>query len=293
MFSASSVADLMTGVRGLTPGQEEYLKELRMREAGEFLSKAGKPLGLSPKMKEDLADLKVKETGEGFTMTETAKKKVEAQWLKNNYGYRNVVITYPMLKGLLVEQDCFALVQEVIGGEFRRKNRERFFSECGLLSGEPDDILPKDKVVEDVKASFDLRTFFEVRDFDLKYYGQGQAYLYLTGMDKFRLIYCIVDTPQEILMELEKKYFFMFGCDDDNPHYQEAAEQLRLNHVVSHRIPAEERVKVFEMDRDEEYIEEMIWRMKNAKPYYDSLKLNDLPEGRGMVQRVNVKNTEG
>ncbi len=101
----------------------------------------------SPKLKAD------KKAG---LLSETAKTFVESIWLENMFEYRKEVITDEIYKGLIVEQDAMVLVQSVLGGEFRKKYRHNL--ENDYLTGHPDIVLSD--CVEDVKSSYDVRTFF-------------------------------------------------------------------------------------------------------------------------------------
>ncbi len=92
----------------------------------------------------------------GETLSQTAKSLVQAMWLQNNYGYYEHIDNEYMDKGLKMEQDSMELVQAVLGGQFRIKNRERLQND--YLIGTPDIILPD--CIEDIKTSWSLRTFF-------------------------------------------------------------------------------------------------------------------------------------
>ena len=60
-----------------------------------------------------MTEPKLKADKEAGLLSETTKTYIREIWLKNEYGYDEVVITDAMLKGLLCEQDAMQLVQDV------------------------------------------------------------------------------------------------------------------------------------------------------------------------------------
>ena len=200
-------------------------------------------------------------------LSETAKSYIEEIWLQNKFGYKEEVMTDEMLKGLICEQDSMELVQKVLGGNFRVKNRENFKNK--YVTGTPDIILAD--TVEDLKTSFTVKTFFNA-ELNSLYYWQGQVYMELTGRKNFRLIYCLVSTPEEIVLDLEKRVYYKFSCDEENPHYKTWIEQIRKNHTFD-AIPAEKRIKVIEFAYNPYDIEKMYRKIDKAREYYKTLTL--------------------
>jgi hypothetical protein len=204
---------------------------------------------------------------EAGNLSETSKTFVEDMFLKNEYGYEEPVLTDEMLKGLLCEQDSLRLVQSVLGGEFRIKNKEYF--ENDFICGTPDIILKSSDYVEDVKTSFTIKTFFRSELLPV-YYWQAQCYMALTGKKNYRLIYCLVNTPQEIVTELKKRIYFRYGCEEENNDYQNASMQIEKNHNYEH-IAKEKRIRVFDFPFEKDKIELLYKKVENARIYYNSL----------------------
>lgn len=220
-----------------------------------------------------MTEPKTKADKEAGLLGETAKTFIESIWLFNNYGYKEDVVTDEMMKGHLCEQDSMALAQEVLGGEFRTKNTERFTNEYS--SGHPDIILKKEDFLEDLKTSYNLRTFFEAKyKQGSLYWWQGQCYMWLTGKRNYRLIYCLVPTPDEYIVEQKKRFYFKFNCDETNQDYIDISMQIDKNNDLIKEIPANERVKVFEFPYDAEAIEKFKVQYEKALNYYNTLKLN-------------------
>lgn len=208
-----------------------------------------------------------KEAGE---LGDTAKTLMREIWLKNMFGYSEDVFTKQMLKGHLCEQDSIGLVQQVLGGEFRIKNTEPYQNE--YTSGHPDIVLKKEDFVEDTKTSYNLRTFLEA-DLDKGYEWQGQMYMWLTGKRNFRLIYCLVPTPDEIIREEKKSFWYKFGCDETNQNYIDISMQIDHNNDIIKNIAPEKRIKVFEFSYSEEKTEKFIAQYAKAMNYYKTLEL--------------------
>ena len=280
LFRASAAGNLMVGGNQITEKQLSRLKYLKDRHS-EYVSYkrkvdagAGQDIPkvrpLTEKMKKEMSDLQIAKDAP-FELGETAKTYVESVWLRKEYGYEEPVVTPQMLKGHLVEQDAIGLVSKVWKmQEFRTKNRKRFTND--YFSGCPDVVTKSANVVEDVKSCWTLRTYFEIRKVNPLYYGQGQVYMDLTGKRKFRLHYCLVETPEELIKDQELKYFYKYGADPENPHYQEVCEMLRKNNDFK-GIPVQDRVKTFEFDYDEAYIKELKSRVEVARNYYSTLTL--------------------
>lgn len=211
--------------------------------------------------------IKAREAGE---LSETTKTFIKELWLREEYNYDAPVSTPQMLKGLLCEQDSFDLVtRQIPVDEFRVKNEEWFKDD--MFSGTPDCIL-KSGVVEDIKTSWTLKTFLD-SELEKSYYTQLQVYMHLTGCKKARLIYCLVDTPEEIVRDQTMKFFWKYGADEDNPHYQEAERKIYHMHKVSDKILENKRVKYFEFDYDVDHIELLKGEVEKAWKFYNTLEL--------------------
>lgn len=231
-------------------------------------SEAGK-LMTEPKLKSD------KEAG---NLSQTTKTFIKELFLKNEYGFEEPVMTDEMMKGLLCEQDSLALVQAVLKGEFRLKNDKNFTNE--YFTGTPDIILQKEDFIEDVKTSWNIKTFFnagdpesdEERKISKMYYYQALVYMALCQKKNYRLVYCLVNTPDELVQEQIKRFYFKFGCDEQNPNYQKASEQIMRNHNFDD-IPLEKRIKIFTFPFDNNEYLRMIEQAIKARQYYSTLHL--------------------
>lgn len=206
-----------------------------------------------------------KEKGE---LSETAKAYVKKVFLRNTYGYKEVVLTDGMLKGNEVEQAIIDMAQKKLGGELRITYKKLIQND--FVKGIPD-IYTK-SFIEDTKASENLKTFMDA-DFSPLYYGQAQSYMWITNVKKFRLIYGLVKTPQRIIDSQILRYYYKFDCNEDDPNYIKICNQIEHNNNVIDTIPIDKRLKIFETDYDSEYIEKLERKIIKAREYYDTLSL--------------------
>jgi len=260
-FSAHSVGNLLVGGNAMTDRQRERL--------GELLSRKNDPVAksLTAKMEQELEELIAKRDSQ-FKFGSTALSYIRDCWLRNEYAYDEPLVTNEMLKGLICEDEAIGVLTRQVPGPFRVKNEQQYENEW--FTGTPDVLT--DDYVEDVKCSWTLRTFVEVEHPSALYYAQGQVYMELTGRDNFRLCHVLVPTPAEIVLEEQKRFYFRFNCDEENPHYLECYRKIEAMHDVS-RIPEEQRIKVFEIERNDVYLMKLHKRVEQAREIYDMLTL--------------------
>lgn len=259
---ASAAGLLLPGGGGISAKQLERLSELKTRNNGR-----GKPL--TSNMEAELADLITKRDMPP-QLGQTGKSYVEKLWLKIKYGYDEPVVTEELIKGDMCEQEGMDIVSVLWPGEFRKKN-DTFFQD-DHFTGVPDTLLEKEDVVEDTKSAWTVKTFFGKTEVDPIYFAQGQVYMHLTGRKKFRVHYCLVNTPAELVHNEQKRFFWKYGGDENNQKFKKAAEQIARNHNVDH-IPLAERVKTFEFEYDPTFIAELQSKVILARAYYNTIEL--------------------
>ena len=148
------------------------------------------------------------------------------------------------------------MVASELGYGSLAKNEESF--ENDFLTGTPDAIL-EDHII-DVKNSWDCFTFplFFNNVPNKAYYWQAQGYLALTGLDYYKLIYTLMDTPDELI---EKEYF------NSNLDYDAFAKQYKYS-----SIDPKYRIKVFEIERADYDIDLIYNRVVECREYL--IKIN-------------------
>lgn len=261
-FRASSVGKLLVGGNQITDTQRERLQSLLDRQNDPYL----KPL--TAKMQAELDDLIGKRDAD-FEFGATAMSYIRDCWLRNEFGYDEPVVTNEMIKGLMCEDEAIGVVTRQVPGPWRVKNEDQYNNDW--FSGTPDIVL--DDAVEDVKCSWTIKTFFDVKYPSAIYYAQGQVYMDLTGRDTFRLCHVLLDTPEEIVVEEQKRFYFRFNCTEDDPNYLECYRKVEAMHTASRMLPEGQRIKVSEFHRDDMYLAKLRKRVELARKVYASLTL--------------------
>lgn len=175
-------------------------------------------------------------------------------------------------KGKLAEKDSIALCSLLDNRQYS-KNTHRLTNE--YLTGEPDIIHiindGTDLYIIDVKTSWDIETFMGPIGEDLTalYWWQLQAYFAITGASSGEVSYCLVDTPESIL--LKEKYYLaerMNAAIDTStdPEYL-AAERDLINNMTFGDMPEKDRRIKFLVERDDEAIAKMYKRIDKAREY--------------------------
>ncbi len=176
------------------------------------------------------------------TLSETAKSYIKQLAKENYYQYKTTIETKQMRKGIDCESDSIELLNTVMLTNLK-KNETR--ETRGHLTGECDLII-NDTII-DIKTSWSLETFpaFEEDGDDKGYEWQLRGYMHLYDKPKAKLIYCMIDTPNELLTEWDN---------------------LSI-HRVSH-IEPEKRITMVEYERDDVLEDMMKERLHHASELY-------------------------
>ena len=202
-----------------------------------------------------IQDFKIRASASGQIMTnprsknellsETTKTYV-FDWLKESiYGYRKELNNKYVTKGLELEDEAIDKAIELLDLPFTLKNEQ--FYEDEYFTGTPDLII-KDTVY-DIKCSWDCYTFplFDTEIPTKNYYYQLQVYMHLLGLKKAKLVYVLLNTPENLssweqpkdYSELDKKY----------------------------------RIKTFDVEYSEEVIEDLKQRVTNIREFIKTIKI--------------------
>jgi len=165
------------------------------------------------------------------------------EWTKEQiYGVRKSIKSKYLDKGNQVEDAAIDYASAEKGWLFAEKNEEYFEDE--FFCGTPDVILD-DKII-DIKSSWDCFSFplFFNGIPNKDYYYQLQTYMYLTGKTKAQLVYVLMNTPEELTFEES------FDYTEINSKY---------------------RIKIFDIDYDEDVIEELKNKVIESREYIKTL----------------------
>jgi len=167
------------------------------------------------------------------------------KWLKEQiYGRQEFNGNKYTEKGLQMEDEAIDYLS-AIEGQFYLKNESKFQDK--FITGTPD-IIAGDTII-DIKCSWDEWTFplFEDEIPTEGYYYQLQAYMYLTKRKKAKLVYCLMDTPEDLV-----------NMWTDVPCSYEG-------------LDSKYRIKTFDVEYDEAVIKQIIERVKECREYINEL----------------------
>lgn len=166
-------------------------------------------------------------------------------WLKERiYGHKKEINNKYVNKGLMLEDEAIDTAIELLDLQFVLKNEQSF--ENDWFIGTPDLIFENELI--DVKCSWDCYTFplFEKEIPTKDYYYQLQVYMALTGKRKARLVYVLLDTPQELSFEpietnykaMDKKYRIKTYDVEYNDEVIEELKQrvLTINKLINEQF---------------------------------------------------------
>lgn len=142
------------------------------------------------------------------TLSETTKTYLKDWAVSEIYGYQKEIKSKYITKGLTKEDEAIDKAIEWLDLDFVLKN-EKYF-EDDYFCGTPD-LITDDEVI-DIKNSWDCWTFplFDNEIKNKDYFTQLQVYMHLTGKKRARLVYVLLNTPEEMHWEQQLKY-------DDKP----------------------------------------------------------------------------
>lgn len=182
-------------------------------------------------------------------------------WIEATTGRRKDISSKYLYKGIAVEDD--AILQLALQDEsFHTKNEKRYENEW--FTGTPD-IITDTKVI-DIKSSWDIFTFTEAKlsPINQNYYLQLQVYMDLVGRDEAELVYCLLNSPDEVYNNEVRKAEWVTGMQV--PLTDEKLRQIHLNHHYDD-LPYESRFKRFSIQRDQEVIDAIKSRVEQCRKF--------------------------
>ena len=177
-------------------------------------------------------------------LSETTKSYVY-DWLKEGiFGVKKQLNNKYLSKGLQLEDAAIDKAIEVLDLPFAIKNEEYFEDE--FFCGTPDLIV--NDTVYDIKCSWDCFTFplFENEIPTKGYYYQLQVYMHLLGLKKAKLVYVLLNTPEDV------------------PTWEERHDYSNVDDKY--------KVKTYEIEYNEEVILDLQNRVKNIREFINQIK---------------------
>ena len=197
-------------------------------------------------------------------LSQTAKTHLKQVYIREKYGRSKDIQTKAMTKGLECEDDSIFMLSK-FQGELYQKNEERFTND--YITGLPD-IITTDTII-DVKTCQDIWTFHDKVGEPLPdlYYAQIQAYLWLTGLTKGQISYCLTDATPQMVMD-EQLYAFRKGnyVTELSPEYIQKCQEIEKSMTYGD-IPLSERIWTVLVQKDQDFIEKIPQKVEKARQY--------------------------
>lgn len=183
-------------------------------------------------------------------------------WVKEQlYGRKKSFTSKYTDKGIQAESDSIELAASHYNWGLVFKNTQIFSNK--FMTGTPDVIL-SDRVV-DLKNSWDCFTFPLFTEPDKDYWWQLQGYMALTGKDRASLVYCLSDTPDDII-DRELSFLISNNQGLTEQEYNDAVAHYKYSH-----IPAKFRLVKFDFTRDDPAIQRIESRVLACREYIKKL----------------------
>lgn len=267
-FRASSLGKIMTGVDyGLTDNQAKQLSELKAKqEAGKITDKQLVTLGKLIEKRDAKPEL-----------SSTVKTYLQQLHKEEVFGKKKEIRSKYLDKGIQCEELSISLYSSVTG-QFIVNNKTR--KENDFLTGECDN---SQKIIREFKSSWELETFpmYETEIPNNDYWWQCQAYMEIWNMDKSELIYCLVDTPDGLVIREIYSMENRLGYSETGLP-QKFEDEIR-NNMSFEDIPEELRVKIFPIERDSDSMRKSEHQIELCREYLNELSI-------GIGDKLNTTN---
>lgn len=219
--------------------------------------------------------LKIRASQLGKIMTEsktksdplgaTCRSALRDIWLKEKYGRERDFTSAMIEKGNKNENEGITMLSKV-RRKFLAKNTQFFQND--YFTGTPDIIEWDDEIVDDIKVSWNLFTFFDA-EITKDYLWQGRAYMELTGCKMFNLVYVLTDTPEKLIEQEVNKILYKSA---DTSMFEDIKEAVRKQMTFG-LIPLEDRIKIFHIKHDPEMIQKAKDKIDLCRKEYEKFKL--------------------
>ena len=177
-------------------------------------------------------------------LSETTKSYIKEWLIEQIYGFRKEIKSKYIDNGNKLEDTAIDKAIEWLDLDFVMKNEDSF--EDDFFTGTPD-IITNDEIL-DTKCSWDAYSFplFDKELPNKDYFYQMQVYMHLTGKKKARVVYVLLNTPEELTWEEKHDYSNM-----DKKY----------------------RIKDFVVEYDAEIIATLQEKVKEARKYIETINL--------------------
>ena len=273
-FRCSSLGRIMVDPKGKSNKQkyEEALASYKKKNA-EYSDLKNKDTKTAQNLYQSIEKLKIKtdelqKVKDIVNLSDSCKTHLADIHTATKYNRHEDIKSKYLEKGLQCEEDAIDQYC-LIRGVYREKNKDRRNNE--FIEGELD--IYDDDEVTDFKVNWSIFQFGRVvsKPINPLYHWQLDGYMWLWNRNKGKLVYSLLNTPEFLLKQEEKKLLYEMPTQ---ALYDEAVIELRRNHIYDD-IPLEEKERIFHVERSEERIERIKQRVIECRKY-----LNDIETGK-------------
>jgi hypothetical protein len=199
-------------------------------------------------------------------LSKGAKSFITELYLEREFGIKQEINSKYLDKGKEVEDASIELTRILLEKDFLFKNEDNFYND--FVQGTPD-VITEDNII-DVKSSWSAATFpfFDTELNNNMYEWQLKAYMWITGKTKSYLCYCLVPTPENLILDEMRRVSWKRG---EGAEVSEETEQEVIEYFDISKIPTEKRLKAFKVILTDEDINKMKTAVKMAREYYKTL----------------------
>lgn len=175
-------------------------------------------------------------------------------------------------KGIDCEQISIELANEILDWNlpFEAIYGQQQYHENEYLTGHTD--VFHNNILAEIKTSWNGNTFpmYEDDEYNKDYKWQCMGYLALTGLQKCDLVYCLIDTPEPMVLDQIRREHWkedsVWNGDEDD----QIVNAVRSRHELNH-IPKKIKHQHYIIERDEEAIKNIYRRVELCREYWKEL----------------------
>jgi hypothetical protein len=207
---------------------------------------------------------------ENVELSEGCKTHLMDVWIANEFGRTSKDIRSKYIEKGIQMEDSGIIAYGIVKGWIPEKSTIR--KDDGFIMGEID--YEKRDTIYDNKCSWDIWTFYRnVKYLDNPrgnpYYPNMQGYMRLWNKPKSKVVYTLLDTPEKLIENEKKRIAYDFTGSEQM--LEEALAEVEKNLKYSD-IPINRRIIEINIDRDDEYIENIPLVVKACRTYLNNIK---------------------
>jgi hypothetical protein len=203
------------------------------------------------------------------TLSETCKSYIEELFLENEFNLKKEFSNKYTEKGIQMEDEAIQFVGNILGWDLDVVKNDKYFSN-DWIKGTPD--INTKTLLADIKCSWAFNTFPMFNEEDeipnKDYFYQLQGYMMLTGHTKSELVYCLMNTPLDIVEKEVLNAHYKLNLKEED---LEVRDYIQKQHNFDH-MPNKARVKRFIIEADTDVQDKIKEKVEQCNEYYEKLK---------------------